>query len=384
METRRFIVLLISFNFAVIVILGGFVYQKHLELERFHLERAYAEDTALTQFAEHLTGIDLVLRKSEYATSSEVFAILGAQLYRRAALAAMALETLPLETEATTAFLVEVGRFARNFASTGDTAELSTLRTPLARSAFSYPSLVAFAALEESLAGYVAVFGSMAEIASTSVSEETALNAVAAFMGLNRSIFRPIGEHQFLARVDGGDFLAEVCGISGRVVRAGNSREVRTTVLTVEECLAQMAEFLTRNGYEDMILRHWRQEANQIAAHFVPSLNGVLLYPDAVQIRVGLDNGRVTGFSAAEMTQREPMSAVLTREEALAAIPPSLVVEDYDLALIPTASGQELLCFAFLARAEDGQAYRIYVSAETGRQQEIRLLAEDTMGVFVR
>ena len=34
MEKRRWIVLLISFNFAFLAVLGGFIYQKHLEIER--------------------------------------------------------------------------------------------------------------------------------------------------------------------------------------------------------------------------------------------------------------------------------------------------------------------------------------------------------------
>jgi len=329
-DTRRLAVLLISFNFALLAILGGFVYQKHLEITQLYSERDRAEQAAIERLVEHVREIDLVLRKGVYATSPEVFTALGTQLSETAILAGAAL--------------------------------------------YGRPFLEALAQVEDELAGSVAVFGPLEE-PSAVITVEAARSAVAAFMDLSESIFRHMDDLAFLARVDGGDLIAEVCGTSGRIMRIGNSREVPRTVLTVEESLDKMEAFLARNGYADMALRHWRREANQIAANFVPRQDGVLIYPNTVQISIGLDNGRVTGFSAAPTggEERELPGPAVTRETALLAIPALLTVEDYDMVLLPVASGQEILCFAFLTRAADGQTYLIYVNAETGRQQEIRL-----------
>jgi hypothetical protein len=113
----------------------------------------------------------------------------------------------------------------------------------------------------------------------------------------------------------------------------------------------------------------------------------VLLYPELIWIRVGLDNGRVTGFlaegSRAGPGERDIAAPAVTREEALGAVPEALTVERYDLALLTGPGGEEVLRHVFQARSADGQAFLVYVSAQSGRQQEIRLLVEDERGHFV-
>jgi len=70
-EKRRWIVLLISFNFAFLAVLGGFIYQKHLEIERlsegmpesvpvfYHVEPAEPESSIDAARAEAAAFLDL-------------------------------------------------------------------------------------------------------------------------------------------------------------------------------------------------------------------------------------------------------------------------------------------------------------------------------------
>ena len=326
MEQRRWIVLLISFNFAIIAVLGGFVYRKHLEIEQLHFVQRYTE----ARLSETVAEISLAHYKGQYGTSPEVFSALLARVLER------------------------VPDFVRP---------------------------------EAGQTGHVAVFCPMEE-AVPAASVEAAKAQAAAFTGLSQSVFTYVGNHRFRARVDGGDFVVQVCPEGGQVLWAENSREVRAAFLTVEEGLGKARTFLERNGYESMELRHWQLEAHQIAATFVSVQDGVLLYPDWVRISVGLDNGRVTGFSAttpgADQRARTLFAPVVTSEEALRAIPGELTVEGYDLVVIPVTGGREVLCYAFRTRAEDGRVVLVYVSAETGRQQDIRIRIEDETGVFVR
>jgi len=391
-DKRRWIALLISFNFAIIFVLGGFVYQKYLEIERLYTEQEDAGALALNRLSENVAEMDLVLRLGQHATSPEVFAALGARLYSRAASAGLALEKLPVELEETAAFFGRVEDYARALARTaytrtGHTAEeLARLRLLSETAALvgTATDLASLREMEAELAGFVAVFNPVAANTDTqAVTVGAARAAVAAFTGLKESVFRYVGNHSFRARVDGGEFTARVCKETGRVIWAENSRQVRRAVLTAEVVLEQAQVFLVRNGYEDMALHRWQKEAQQITAHFVPLRDGVFLYPDAIQISLGLDNGRITAFSAESQAVRTLPEPVVTKEQALQAVSDSLTVKTTDMALISTAGGDELLCFRFQTYGADGQAYLVYVSAETGRQQEIRLLVESDAGVLV-
>jgi len=405
MGKRRWTVLLLSFHIALLAVLGGFLYQQHLALEELRLQQNDAEAQAIFRLLENVAEIDLVLQKEQHATSSEVFSALGTRLYGRAAAAYAALENLPAGQGELAAFLVRVGEHARNLAGTsygrtGHTAtELAEWQTLSEKAALLAEHLMdastsqVLAEAEEVLAGVVPVFAPISAAPLTTVGVERARAEAAAFAGLRESIFTHVDTqaeglsvYQFFARVDGGDFLVEVCQVSGRVVRAENTRQVRRPSLSAEEGLEKARDFLARNGYGAMTLRHWWQEDHQVAANFVPVRDGVLFYPAEVQIRVGLDNGRVTGFLAeayqADDWGEVPLEPAVTKEEALAAVPGTLTVEGYDMVVIASAGEQLILYYAFQSRAADGQAYLVYVNAETGRQQNIRLLVEGENGRF--
>jgi len=400
--------LLISFNFALIAVLGGFVYQKHLELERLYAEREYAEAWAISRLSDSVAEMELFLGKGPYATSPEVFAALGTGIYNRAAVAALILEKLPLELEETAAFFAAAGDFASALARTAygrtehTAEELAKLRTfsetvTLVGAAISRPDLAAFAGLaqvEAELAGSVSVFAPVAERAEAGVTVEEARAAVAAFMDLKEGIFvhaglreESLSTHAFLARVDGGDFIVEACRARGQVVRAKNTRQVRSAPLSIDEGLRLAETFMARNGYTEMEPRHWQVVAGELVVRFVHVQDGVWLYPDWVEVSVGLDNGRMTGFSAVEYVLshrvRELPEPAVLKEQAMGAVPDALKVEDYHLAVIAGPGGRELLCYVFRCRGVNG-CFLVYVNAMSGRQQEIRRLVEDETGFFVR
>jgi len=401
MEQRRWTILLISFTFALSAVLGGFVYQKHLEIEELHLEGRDREALAFSQLRESAAAVDLALRKGQHATSPEVFSALGLWLYGQSTRARGALLELPVEREESVAFFQRVGSFAQNFVQTAHERSghspselayllaLSETATLLAEHLVEGSALKVLPQVEAELARLVPVFAPT-EPGSLTVTLEAAQESLAAFMDLRESVFRPLDPcdsfYHFRARVDGGEFVAEVLRGCGRVVRAANSREVRKASLSVEEGLEKAQDFLLRNGFSDMVPRQWRREANQVTADFVALESGVLLYPAWVSLRVGLDNGRITGFSAAEHwaypRALDDLEPTVTKEEALNSVPDTLSVEGYDMALTVSTDGREVLCYVFHGRGEDGGLFLVYVDASTGRQQKIRLLLAEEMGQF--
>jgi len=108
---------------------------------------------------------------------------------------------------------------------------------------------------------------------------------VADFTGLRKSLFTQVAADRFVARIDGGDFVVELCPVRGEVTRITNERPLRSAALTVEDGLKIAETFLVRNGYEGFPLQSYAAADYRVIADF-----------GAVEVTVGLDNGRVKGF----------------------------------------------------------------------------------------
>ena len=449
MKRKKLVVLLISFNLAIIAVLGGMVYQKHLEIERHEMERVAVYYQAFAQLAEHVAGIDLALQKCRYATSSELIVALGTEIYGRAAVAGLSLDKLPLLVEGlagTRTFVTRVGDYARALARDADSevghseeafSNLQALAETASRLSENLGRIAeGFAQEEQSLEGFLyamdEIEGSVGVFLAASdgrgmraglfaglelvydgpysdhllerqpqllegkeeVGQDEAKRSVSEVFDLKRDIFSFIGSrdgdipvYRFLARVDGGDFVVEVSKVGGQVLRAQNSRAVRNAPLTKEEGLRVARDFISRNGHEKMELRHWWVEENRVTGRFMHVEDGVVCYPDWIEVSVALDNGRVAGLDAMGYVmshrERELQAPLVSMDEAMEAIPPQLTLIKDGMAIIFTSGKHEVLCYAFLCRNEAGEKFMVYVNAQTGRQQDIRIVVEDGANSFI-
>ena len=361
MGQKRVAVLLIVINLAVIVVLSLFAYQKYQKLAQHSAAHQVIEQRAAQQLRESIAEIETLLYKGQFAASPEVAVTVGTRLYGRAAEAAVALAQLPVPPETAAPkilFLDDVSALARRMVRYGP---------------------IAFEA--------VSVFAETP--VRPAISAENALDRAAAFMALSPGIFSHIGSddtHRFQARVDGGILTVEVGRAYGQVHRAENSRRVPRTQKSPEEGLALAQAAVRRSGHDHMEPRYQKVRDNTVIADFFYVRDGVVFYPDHVRVSVGLDNGRVIGFQTSERLSRPDLRVTptpnISPEGAMDAIPTGLAIKGYDLAVIEIY-GTELFCYAFHCRAEDGQGFMVYVSADSGQQLDLRLLREDVMGFGV-
>lgn len=154
-------------------------------------------------------------------------------------------------------------------------------------------------------------------------------------------------------------------------------REVKDQKISLNDASNNAAKFLKDQGFEDLVLYESAQFENIGIFSFVSVYENVRLYPDAIRMKVALDDGKVIGFSArdylASHRKREIPKAGLTLAEAKGFVNPNLLVQEDRLAIITNELGEEILCYEFLGTMEN-DTYRIFVNADDGSEEKVEKL----------
>ncbi|WP_160721382.1 germination protein YpeB [Bacillus sp. USDA818B3_A] len=156
-----------------------------------------------------------------------------------------------------------------------------------------------------------------------------------------------------------------------------NNRDIKKQTLSLNESTNKAAKFLKDTGFEKMEIFESAQYDNIGVFNFVTNLNGVRIYPEAVKVKVALDNGDIIGVSAEEYLKsfqtRTIEKPVLTLEQARAKVNPKLKVMENRQAVIVNDLNDEVLCYEFLGTLGD-DTYRIYINAKSGIEEEVEKL----------
>lgn len=132
--------------------------------------------------------------------------------------------------------------------------------------------------------------------------------------------------------------------------------------------------FLTSRGFASIAPTYSTIENGVAACQFAVVQDGVLLYPDLLQVKIRAADGQVLGFDSTEYimshTARDLPHPVLTLAGARAKISPRVRVVGERLVLIPTPSAAELLCYEF--HIELGtDPFLVYINALNGEEEVI-------------
>jgi len=170
--------------------------------------------------------------------------------------------------------------------------------------------------------------------------------------------------------------VVDVSKAGGHLVSFVNARPPGTPRLTLAQARDIGRDYLSRQGYGDMVATYGEAVDGIATIQFVARMGGVLVYPDQVKVRVALDNGEVTGVDAYSYVMahrdRGPQEIpAVTRAQATRALNPDLRVSRVQLALIPTEVGDgEVLAYEFLGTLGN-QTYLVYVNAKSGQEERI-------------
>lgn len=154
-------------------------------------------------------------------------------------------------------------------------------------------------------------------------------------------------------------------------------RKVAKQKVSLNEASNNAIKFLKDNGFKDLDLFESAQYDNLGVFTFVSNQDGVRIYPDSIRVKIALDNGRMTAFSAEDYLkshhQREIPEPAITSEEARSKVNPQLKVMEDRRAIIINDLNQEVSCYEFMGTLSE-DTYRIYINAETGQEEKVEKL----------
>ncbi|MHA6530894.1 germination protein YpeB [Paenibacillus sp. BAC0078] len=167
------------------------------------------------------------------------------------------------------------------------------------------------------------------------------------------------------------DFTVE----GGLLISYNDNREVGPAKVTMKQAVVKAGEFLKKKGYPGMTAVSADRYDNLGNLTFVTSKNGVLIYPEKMTVRVGLDTGDPTGFQASDYVRerqekRQIPKPVLSLAAARKKLNPEFKELYNRLAWIKNDNAEEMLTYEFGGRI-NGAQYRIYLNAADGNEEAV-------------
>lgn len=157
------------------------------------------------------------------------------------------------------------------------------------------------------------------------------------------------------------------------------NRDVGEPTISLNEANNKAAAFLKRQKMKGLVLDDSTQYDNIGVFTFVGEQDGVRIYPDAVKVKVALDNGQVIGMAANDYLEnhheRKLEKPALTEKEAEKFINPKVRIQEKRLAVVENELNQEVLCYEFLGTLGE-ETYRILINAKEGTEEQVEKLRQ--------
>ncbi|SES80989.1 spore germination protein [Oceanobacillus limi] len=137
----------------------------------------------------------------------------------------------------------------------------------------------------------------------------------------------------------------------------------------------QIAEDYVRNHeFENMEIFETTEYNNTGLYSFLYSQNGVRVYSDAIEVKVGLDNGDILGVTARNYymnhQDRDIPEPGISSEEAKDMVNTNVDIQEEFLAVIDNDLGEEVLVYEFLGILGN-DTYRIFINAMDGTEEKV-------------
>jgi germination protein YpeB len=170
-----------------------------------------------------------------------------------------------------------------------------------------------------------------------------------------------------------GDMLAQFTKNGGKLVMFDSFKDCTEKNFSLENCTIIAEEFLSGLGYNNLKAVWTSENGTTCNLNFAPVVDGVVIYPDLIKVKVCEERGLVTGIEAMSYclnhTERNLESATISKSAAQSSICGDIQVEGARLTLIPLR-GEEVLAYEFYG-SMDGNDYYVYVDAKTGEEVEV-------------
>jgi spore germination protein len=161
----------------------------------------------------------------------------------------------------------------------------------------------------------------------------------------------------------------------GLLISYHNSREVGPAKVSMKEAVTKAEQFLKEKGYPHMTAVSADRYDNMGNLTFVTKQGEVLIYPEKMTVRVGLDTGETTGFQASDYVNEHRDKREIPKPKLSVAEARKLLNKDFKeiynrLSWIKNEDSVEVLTYEFGGQI-NGSKYRIYLNAEDGNEESV-------------
>lgn len=175
-------------------------------------------------------------------------------------------------------------------------------------------------------------------------------------------------------------------GYVKNILYSGNINENN---ITENNALNLAKEYLKSIGYNNMQPCYQITENNIITISFAYCENDVYYYSDLIKCGISLSDGNIVTLDASTYltnhTKRDNFKAKIDADVCKNKVSPYLTVNSMKKCVIPKSSGVEKQCYEFACTSkETGEDTLIYINAQTGEEEEIKLLLYTDGGTLVK
>lgn len=169
--------------------------------------------------------------------------------------------------------------------------------------------------------------------------------------------------------------VIEISKNGGKVVYLLDNRTIGKPTLDVKKAIEGGSVFISKLGYKNMEASYTLNYENTIVVSYVYHQNEVAIYPDQVKLKIALDDGSIIGiesekFLVSHVETRKDTKPKITAAKAQEKVGKRLKINKISLAIIPTETNKEVLCYEFLGSYKD-KNFIVYINANTGYEQRI-------------
>ena len=435
--SQRCLVRIISFFIAIILVLSllAFGFSSQAQSNQRTLEYHYMK--GVSDLASHIQNIDSDLTKVMYAKTPAMLTTLSSKLWREAGLAKEALSVLPIEylnLQNTNKYLSQVGDYcvslSKGFANGEEITQeqrenLSTLNTYC--DSMLSEVLVVSDGIQTGSISLEKVKGNInQEFNQSAPSIEVAegfLEFEEGFTAYPTLIYDgPFSDHilqkeperlkdeQDISRAQAKEIAAKVSQLDSSTITESNdedstmpsygfhadgvdlsitkkggllsyllkSREVTEQKISIDDALLNARTYMDFLSLGTFNSTYYELSNNVLTINYAATQDNILLYTDLIKVSVAMDTGEVTGFDArgyiTNHHYRTLSTPQITQNYAKLSVSELLTIETSQLCLIPTSGLNEVLCYEFKCKADDGSDVLVYVNADTGAEEQILML----------
>ena len=177
--------------------------------------------------------------------------------------------------------------------------------------------------------------------------------------------------------------FAQVTKKGGKLLTLSSQNIYKTKKLELANAEKIALDFAKKAGIDSMKVVWSDVVGDDAFINLAPVIDGVIIYPDLVKVKVDLAKGDVLGFEASSYymnhVNRKILPTRITESVAKAKIYSGLYVKDSRLALIPLEYGEEVLCYEFIC-SMNGNTYYVYINAVNGAEENILKVVQTDNG----